>query len=438
MHQHLVPKSRRGRVDRVGRLGRSLRRARALSVTSLALCVGLAAVLAGCDEPKTEPTPAAATSASPAAASASPAAASASSAAPPPAPPADPNALPPSDRVFAVQLALGATPYVLGADGEQLWAAQPTEPGRARVLWSVSGAGAVQRVAAGDIGRGLRLYVARGPSVKNRAAPLSLFEVDPATGEARELWQRPAEPDQKRGRSEASFLSVVDVDGDAAADLAFAYFEDTHHVRTRHLTGEGKVIEGPRVRMAMSRAYADVDGDGKVDEVVGRLYGEGTTDPGELRVHRADGSSVVIPADAGVRALLVAPDASGRPAIYFSDGWVAKYATEAKAQLKRARWVEGKFEVEQLGASPDEFSFLELHAAEGASAGSQPIIVAQGNRRVTAFEPKAEGPWVSHAITDLAVGASVAVASDASGGLAAYVTGQPSTRVVPIKLGSTP
>jgi hypothetical protein len=376
----------------------------------------------GCDTTKTEPAPAAASSPA--------ASAPVSSVAAVPPPPTEAAELPASDRVFTVQLALGAAPYVLGADGEKLWAAQVTEPGRVRVLWTVEGAGSVQRVAAGDLGRGLRMYVARGPSGANRTAPLSLSEVEPATGEARELWKRP--PPSKRGRSEASFLSVVDVDRDAAADLAFAYFEDNQHVRTRHVTAAGKVLEGPPLRMEMGRAYADVDGDGKTDEIVGTLYGASNSEPGELRVNRADATSVVIPSDGGIRALTVAADANGRAAIYFSDGWVEQFATGAKAQLKRARWVEGRFEVEQLGTSPDEFTFFELHAANGPTQGSGPFIVAQGNRRVTVFEPKAEGPWAARALTDLAEGASVAVGHDASGELAAYVSGQPATRVIPI------
>jgi hypothetical protein len=252
--------------------------------------------------------------------------------------------LPAGDRVHAVQLDGDPVHELVGANGPELWAVEPTGPGRGHLLWSVSRDGAVQRVAAGDAGRGLRLHVARGRGRGFRDSRLVLREITPVTGEATVLWESDGE------RNEAAHLSIADVDGDGRDDLAFAHFASKYQVRARHVLRDGSVLEGPEIRMATSRAYGDLDGDGLDDEAIGRMYGDGGA-PGDLRV-LFGGRTVAVPTDDGVRALLIAQagDDAG-PTLYFSDGWVSNYEAAARAQVSRVRWTDGRPVVERIGRS---------------------------------------------------------------------------------------
>jgi len=341
-----------------------------------------------------------------------------------PAPPAARTPLPPSERVFVVQL----TPrpdvdHVLGADGGALWAKKPLPDGGVEVLWREEGTGTVQLVAAGDLGRGRRLYVARGMSRADRIAPLVLEELDPGTGQAKELWRFNGE------RNEAAHLSVSDVDRDGRPDLAFAYFASKYEVRTHHVRADGKIVEEAPIRMATGRVYADVDGDGVTDEVVARIYGDGHNTPGDLRVDLGHGW-LGIPTDRGVRAVTVASKGPERPAIYFADGWDAAYGTNARAQLSRARWIDGRFEVERIGASPDEFTFFELTTFDPAGTLA---IAARGNKRLTVFQEAATSPWVSRSVGDVGEVLQTALGRDGRGRWVLYAPDPKATRVLEVQ-----
>ena len=231
------------------------------------------------------------------------------------------SALPGSERVFAVSLDGGTTDHLLGTEGDALWAATlGDKPGEGHELWRVKGPGVVQRVVAGDFGHGHKLYVARGVGRGFLSAPLVLQELDPKTGAATELW-RHAGP-----RNECAHLSIADVDQDGKPELAFAYYASKYTVTTRHLEADGGVHPGEEVRMASSRTYGDLNGDGRVDEAVGRVYGDAKGEPGDLKVNLGKGW-VKIPTDNGVRAVLIAQLAGDKsPQLYFADGWVSNTA----------------------------------------------------------------------------------------------------------------
>ncbi|MEZ4464116.1 MAG: VCBS repeat-containing protein [bacterium] len=240
--------------------------------------------------------------------------------------------LPPSDRVFTAALdPTAGADHLLGARGDQLWAALPTADGRWDVRWVVQGPGAVaQRVALVDLGAGPRLYVAWGVGRGFLQAPLVLQAHDPATGAATEVWRNEGQ------RNEAADLGVADVDGDGRRDLAFAWFTSKYMVRTRHLTAAGGVVEGPEIRMATSHAFGDLDADGKPDAIVGRVYGDAKGEPGDLTVYFGGGEVVKVPVEQGVKALAVGRIGDDpRDTLYVSDGWVADYGKSARARLSR-------------------------------------------------------------------------------------------------------
>lgn len=300
-----------------------------------------------------------------------------------------------ADRVFSVRTPDGED-WLLGADGDALWLVHFDAQGAPQLRWRVQGEGVAQRVALGDLGEGVRLYVAWGLGRGHLQAPLKLQAHDVQTGEAELLWRT------QGARNECAHLSIADVNGDGRPDLAFAYYADKYHVRTHHILSQGQAEEGPQTRMASSRFYADLDGDGRVDEIVGRVYGDALGQAGDLTVylHRAQGPlAVAVPTHNGVRALTVAQLAGdARPTLYFADGWVSDYGKRAQARVQRARWNGRDFDVQLLSEQPDEFTFFELTPADLRGDG-EVSLVAQGSRRVSILRAQGENrlkaePWV--------------------------------------------
>jgi hypothetical protein len=338
----------------------------------------------------------------------------------PPASAARVASLPPADRLFATRLAPGSPDAILGASRGELWVAEPTATGYA-IRFRLLGPGVAELVAAGDAGRGYRLYLAWGAPKHDGASPLVLQEVDPTTGAVVELFRRSGE------RNGAAHLSVSDVDRDGRPDLAFAYFSTKRDVRTRHVTASGRVIEGDPMSTAQARAFGDLDGDGSADEIVGRLYGDVGTAPGDLRVDLGRGW-ISVPTEGGVRAVAVI-NVSGSPALLFADGWFANYGKQGRARLRRARWNGAGFDVETLGTSPGEFTFFDIAVLPGSkSAGA---LVVSGDKRITLFRPASMPPWPSEVLAEGERGGA-AVVRDANDGWTVAVPGA-SPNVLPIR-----
>jgi hypothetical protein len=376
----------------------------------VALLVG-ACALGACNVPPSAPPP---TPASAAASSVAPSVASSA------APSATPGALPPSDRVF-----FGGG-LVLGADGTSLWARSPGPNGAER--FRVDGPGVVHLVEYGDAGDGPAFYVARGVGRGHLNAPLILQRVDPSTGAVTELWRHQGE------RNEPAHLGLDDVNGDGRPDVAFAYYASKYMVRTRHLLAGGAVVEGPEVRMATSRVLADVDADGHVDEVVGRVYGDAKDVPGDLRVFPAKGKTPwSVPTENGVKALYFGPTgASKTNGLYFCDGWVANYGQAAHARIRRVRFdARGPGTVETLAESADEFTFFSFHAADVNGDGTLELI-AQGDKRVTVFVDRGGPKLEPSTQVPIEPVLNVAVGLDAAGQPTLYVPARTGTTAHPL------
>lgn len=295
--------------------------------------------------------------------------------------------LPPADRLFSVDLADG--PLLLGSHGTRLWAvalstATSTTAGTGKVRWTVDGDAMVQQVTVGDLGDGQRIYVARGRGRGYLSAPIVVEEIAPKTGARKELWR------QSSPRADVCHLSVADVDNDGQPELAVAHFSGKYMVRTRHMKLDGSFIEGAETRMATERAFADLDGDGKIDEVVGRMYGDAVGVDGDLSINLGH-RQLKVPTDRGIRSLVVG-QATGddRPMLYFADGWSDRYAAEGKAQLKRARFAGQELIVEKLGSSADEYTFNRLQIGRfGTTRG----LMAWGSSALAFFSPRDDLPW---------------------------------------------
>lgn len=337
--------------------------------------------------------------------------------------PGDTARLPPADRVFH------AGGRLLGASKNQLWAARAKPDGGWTVDWVTTGPGVAHRLTYTRHMQGEAYVVAWGVGRGFLKAPLVLMQHDPATGQGTELW-RDAGP-----RNESAHLSTVMLDGDTFPDIAFAYYASKYMVRTRHLLGGEKTVkEGKDVRMASSRAYGDLDGDKKTDEVVGRVYGDAKGEPGDLTVHFGNGKSLKIPTDRGVKAVFVGKvGADKTPALYFADGWEANYGKKAKAQVKRVA-----FDTAQRHAAPariaqsaDEFTFFDLSAADLDGDG-QPELIARGNKKLTAFKQGTGGAWTPRILAGMQPVLNTAVGKTARGWMA-FIPTNPRTPGVPVR-----
>ena len=337
------------------------------------------------------------------------------------------STIPGSDRAFMLDLDGDGFVELLGADGNALWALSLESK---KILWRVEGPGVAHRLAVGDYGRGRALYVGWGVGRGFLGADMVLQRLDPATGKGETLWQyagNPANPREKR--AEPAHLSVVDVDGDGAKDLAFAHYVSKYMVGARHLKADGGVIEGAPLRMASSRAYGDVTGDGQTEEIIGRVYGDAKGIPGDLRV-AARGKVTMVPTDNGVRSVLAGMTEDGKgKALYFSDGWVSNYGKLAKAQLKQAIWQGGKPVVKTIGTSADEFTFFDLESVDLDGDGV-PEIIARGNKRVSAFRFDGQS-WTRRTLADVPPVLNTALGKTKSGWKVAIPV-RPATRIVDV------
>lgn len=338
--------------------------------------------------------------------------------------PAEPTApadapLPPSDRVFTAPLD-GKTPHLLGALGDELWAARLTAPDRAVELWRVKGPGVAQRVTHGDLGDGPRLYVAWGVGRGHLDAPLTVQALDPATGAATTLYTTNGE------RNEAAHLAIADPDRDGAPELDLVRYTSKYMVAPQPIERDGTTQTGPETRMASSWLRAEMDGKRGDETIIGRVYGDARGEPGDLRII-TDTTTHMVPTDNGVKALLHATVGGEATALYFADGWVANYGKEAKAQLKRVRIVDGKPEVETLGGDPQDFTFFDLTAIDLDGDGLNEIV-AQGGKRVTAFT-YADEQWTTRQLTDIEPVINTAV--DRVGDKAVlFLPSQPATKAI--------
>ena len=312
--------------------------------------------------------------------------------------------LPGAARCFAVDLDGDGHDELLGVQGDRLWAWQLGNEGETgRLLWRTQGPGQAQLMVAGDRGAGRQLFVAWGVGRGYLQAPLTLIAHDPQTGAER------ARLGEWRGaRSQVAHLSLEELDGVPPIDLAFARYQDKYMVQLAPLlAGATEVPARPALvrRMLSGLAWGDLDGDQRLDRFEGRVYGDQRGEYGDLWVRWGHGGLLKVPVDRGVRALLFRDEAEG-PALYFADGWVARYGREARAQLSRLRWRAGRPQVERLAEIAGDFTLFSLHEYRDAGRST---IIARGSKAIYRFSESAEGPWGVERLLPLEPGLEVAI-----------------------------
>lgn len=172
--------------------------------------------------------------------------------------------------------------------------------------------------------------------------------------------------------------AIVPMPDDKA--LLLAYFDSKYNVTSVVAKrGAGGWTTSPiaSLRMAMSYARGDVDGDGKADLVVGRVYGDTQGVDGDAFVLRPDGTRTKIPSTRGLRSIAVIDGD-----VFLGDGWHQNYAASGRGLLTRAHATKGAFTTDLVEDTAGQYAVERILPAK---IGGTSAIVTLGNRYVRVF-----------------------------------------------------
>lgn len=196
------------------------------------------------------------------------------------------------------------------------------------------------------------------------------------------------EPETER----AEVVSVIARDD----DLVVSWFQSKFMVETARATRseEGWTLTSLDVtRMATSAATGDVDHDGDIDQVIGRVYGDQTSADGDAFLRR-DTERIPIPTLRGVRGLAVGDlDRDDKLEVYLGDGWHQNYGAIAEARLSRSSWTGEAFQTEVIAVHdrPGEYTVWEIGVANLGERDGDDALVVRTNLGVFVYVPRAEG-----------------------------------------------
>jgi hypothetical protein len=158
-------------------------------------------------------------------------------------------------------------------------------------------------------------------------------------------------------------------------ELLIAYFVSKYMVTSTIATkgAQGWTTKNiASIRTATSYARGDLDGDGKPELVVGRVYGDDKGLDGDAFVLAADGSRKKIPSTRGLRSVaLVDSDGDGKAEIFMGDGWHQNYGQSAHGLLTLAKPDgSGGFKTELVEDTPGQYEIMKTLPAKIATPGS--------------------------------------------------------------------
>jgi hypothetical protein len=190
--------------------------------------------------------------------------------------------------------------------------------------------------------------------------------------------------------------------------LLVAYFDSKYMVTSMAMTHGAQGWTGTKIaslRTATSYARADVDGDGKPDLIVGRVYGDDRGIDGDAFVLGDADKRTPIPSTRGLRSLAIADgDGDGHLDIFMGDGWHQNYGQNARGLLTWSRYEGGAFKSELIEDTPGQFELMRILPAQinGGLA-----IVTQGSHYVRVFARRGgawQGTTIGGPARDIAVG----------------------------------
>ena len=288
---------------------------------------------------------------------------------------------------------------LMAVDRERLRIVGPD--GTTRATLPAPGAPQVLRIADVDGDGRPELLAGWGRSAARPGAKarIALYRLD---GD-RLVEQTLLEPTTER----AQIVQILPMPGDRKAVLA-AWFASKYDVSIARLPLERGATPVPvaTVRMAMSIALGDVDGDGTQDLVIGRPYGDHQQAEGDAFVLREDGSRVAIPIRGGVSSLALADlDGDGTLEVLLGDGWDRDYGRLARALLTCARWADGAFTAELVEESEGQFVLWSIDAADLDGDG-RPEVITRGPEQVRVVsmrDGRLQGRRIAGSCDDVAV-----------------------------------
>lgn len=193
-----------------------------------------------------------------------------------------------------------------------------------------------------------------------------------------------------------------------AKSLFIAYF-DSKYMVTSTIAQKGAqgwtASKVAQLRTATSYARGDVNGDGKPDIVVGRVYGDDKGVDGDAFILAPDGSRTKIPSTRGMRSIAVIDaDADGKPEVYMGDGWHQNYGQYAHGLLTRARFAGSTFQTDLVEDTVGQYGIEEIVPA---TVDGKIVILTAGSNYTRAFM-RAGDHWSAVTIgpvaRDIAVG----------------------------------
>jgi len=204
--------------------------------------------------------------------------------------------------------------------------------------------------------------------------------------------------------------------------LYLAHFVSKYEVTGGFVQPDGTLAEERRIQMGMQRVLADLDGDGKDELAVGRVYGDEPKSDGDLKVH--DGNvTQTVPTRRGVRFLTAADlDGDRQSELLFGDGWHYRYGDEAEGRLNVASFTPGGYDTDLIHELPGQFSVMKIEV-EDVDGDGRLEIFAGGNDKLYLY--RREGPgWVPRELGACPMG-EFTVVRGADGATRVAVAGSP-------------
>ncbi len=184
--------------------------------------------------------------------------------------------------------------------------------------------------------------------------------------------------------------------------LLVAYFDSKYNVTSavaRRDKQGWQLDKLASIRMATSYARGDLDGDGALELVVGRVYGDDVGIDGDAFVLAPDGSRSKLPSTRGLRSLAIV----GRD-VFMGDGWHQNYGQHGRGLLTRVATINKGYVAQLVENTPGQHSIERIVPA---TIDGAPAVVTLGSHYVRVFSLRGDawrGLTIAGPARDIAVG----------------------------------